>query len=117
MSREDSAVRGESAGEQAARIARALQPGLWAQADHIAEMIDPAAFTEYYRSTEPGAKRLFETRQKYMQARARSLAFEIMDYLGVGRDQDWAPIFEQMAKEAPHSTNSAVQSDTQGAPE
>lgn len=87
--------------EQAVRIARALEPELWSKVDHVAEMIDPAAFAEWsWLSSVPGKQESLLTQAKYKQSAARHRAFEIMQYLGIApKTTNWTAIFERMVIE------------------
>lgn len=90
-----------SVAEQVMRFAREVQPELWERTEQVARIIDPAAFAEGWVliSRDASAKRLHETRTKYMQSIALSKAQDVLKYLGVNADADWYAILSKMSEE------------------
>lgn len=91
-----------SATKDAAKAWRRLNPELAEKRDHIAEIIDPSGFAEFYDGIGEDAERLDTTRMQYKRSRARRKAMEILRYLGEAPETtDWEALFKEMLADPP----------------
>ena len=84
--------------DKALQLARERHPDLWERTDMIARIIDPAAFT-WMTTNDSKAQRRLDTKQKYLRARARSKAHDVLHALGVNTDTDWLYILDRITED------------------
>lgn len=82
------------------RIAREVQPDLWARTEQVARIIDPAAFDDNWLIDPPEASRLHAARLAVMRSTAMSKAHEVLRVLGVNTETDWFEILTRLAMES-----------------
>ena len=97
---EDSTAFGESSTfDEIIRAANIIHPELMERTEQVAKIVDPGSFAEGWVIPYGEGEELFNARRDYMQAIARCRAQDILMFLGVNTDVDWAAILERMARD------------------
>ena len=86
----------ESVIEATLRVAKKVQPDLWKRTQAVAEIIDPAAFAKGWIINDEAARKSIASRRLLDQATAMHKAQEILHYLGVNTETDWAEILKRL---------------------
>ena len=88
---------GKQSVEDMLRIAREVQPELWARTEAVARIIDPGAFADGWIIHPPEAARTHALKLKVLQGNAMRRAQEVLQYLGVNTETDWYEILTRLA--------------------
>ncbi len=87
-----------SAIDDTLRIAKEVQPDLWARTEQVARIIAPEAFDQDWVIHPPEAATLHAARLACMRATAMSKAQDVLKVLGVNTETDWFEILTRLAK-------------------